>query len=250
MRKYLVWSYDYTADSAGQKTMHLLCHELNLAGQDAYVCFEGRNPEWDTPYRSGPIDDDEWIAVYPEIVEGNPLKARHVARWMLNKPLERCYQPPGVRFSFWPLFDPAPLLHLPAIELDLYEDRHLPRTLTTYWVGKENKRLDLPGATQIGGGGDKEWLADILNRSAVMYTFDMISGMNEIARLCGCPVVFVSGGRITKEEFDDHIAGPGFGWDEIPEPFDAAVPRQRQLDLKATFHGQLQDFIRITQAEA
>lgn len=253
MRKYVVWSYDYTPDSAGQKTMHLLCHELNLAGQEAYVCFQQTNPAWNTPYYRGPMGDDR-IAIYPEIVEGNPLEAKHVVRWMLNKPLERKYDPPGVRFTYDPMFDPLPLerqLHLPAIELDLYYDRHLPRILVTYWVGKESIRGELPpDAVQIGGGGDKEWLADTLNRSKVMYTFDMISGMNEIARLCGCPVVYVPGGRMERAEFDQYLASPGFAWDEMPTPFDAEWPRQQQIAMKAEFVVRLQDFIRISQAEA
>src|SRR5678816_4783803 len=117
--KYIVWSYDYMDASAGQKTMHRLCHELNEAGQEAYVYFRGRNSEWNTPYYSGPFDED-WLAVLPEIVTNSPIPDildSHVLRWMLNTP-HAYYEPVGEWFPFHQLFNttklPAErLLYLP-----------------------------------------------------------------------------------------------------------------------------------------
>jgi hypothetical protein len=250
--KYIVWSYDYMDASAGQKTMHRLCHELNEAGQEASVYFQGRNPAWNTPYYGGPFDDG-WLAIYPEICTNNPIpgiRDGHVIRWMLNRPHAH-YEPIGEWFSFLPLFDSGhPVLFLPTIELDLYYDQHLPRTIDTFWVGKEVQTRPLDGATMITREltGDRELLARTLNQSRVMYTFDPISAMDEIARLCGSKVVFVPGDKMTKDQFDRYVASDGFGWDEVPPDFDPEVAKQRQIDQKAEFFVQLAEFIRITQA--
>jgi hypothetical protein len=256
--KYIVWSYDYMEHSAGQKTMHRLCHELNEAGQEAYVFFQGRNPEWNTPYYGGPFDDD-WLSIIPEISWNSPIpgiRDDHVIRWMLNKPHEH-YEPVGEWFYFLPLFNTTKLpkkrmLFLPTIELDRYYDQHLPREFDTFWVGKESitRDIDRSTTTEITREltGDIPALARTLNQSRVMYTFDNVSAMAEIARLCGSKVVFIPGDKVTKAQFDKYVAGEGFGWDEVPPDFDPEVSRQRQIDLKNEFYVQLQNFIKITQA--
>lgn len=242
--------------SAGQKTMHRICHELNEAGQEAYVYFEGRNPAWNTPYYSGPFSEN-WLAIYPEICTNNPIPGipdSNVIRWMLNKPHAH-YEPVGEWFPFHSLFNTTKiprerLLYLPTVELDRYYDQHLERTLKTYWTGKEPKTRDLEGFTEITRAltNDTVALARTLNQSEVMYTFDSVTAMAEIARLCGSRVVFVPTDKVSKREFDRSIAGEGFGWDEDPPPFDPEVSRQRQIDLKNEFYVQLGNFIRITQA--
>ncbi len=59
--RYLVWSFDYTHASAGQKALHRLCHELRAIGEDAYVGPWTTTPAWDTPVYAGPLDDG-WTA--------------------------------------------------------------------------------------------------------------------------------------------------------------------------------------------
>jgi hypothetical protein len=263
VRPYLVWSFDYYDDSAGQKTMHRLCHELNEAGQEAYVAYEKRNPAWNTPYHSAPLSGD-WIAVYPEIIKGNPWKAPRVVRYVLNNPGklggDKVYDPAEIVYVFHELFNdvdvpPERILFLPTIELDLYFDRHLPREGAVFYVGKGQQTRDLHGAVEITNDlkRDRRLLAETLNRAEVMYTFDPVSAMNEIARLCGSKVVFVPGSRMTKDEYRQFVAyeggfEEGFGWDEIPPPFDSGISRQRQIELYYMFCQRLQDFIAVTQA--
>lgn len=257
-RKYLIWSFDYYDDSAGQKTMHRLCHELNLAGQQAFVGFPRRNPAWDTPYRNRPFRGD-WIAVYPEIVRGNPWRAPRVVRYVLNHPGklggDRTYPSSEIVYCFSEMFNdiglpPDRIMFLPTIELDIYSDRRLPRSGSVFYVGKGRQTREIPGALEITNDlkRDRALLAETLNRAEVLYTFDTASAMVEIARLCGCPVVVIPDGEVTREEYDRWVGWEGIGWDEVPPPFDSDAVRARYAGLYDQFRERLVDFIRVTQA--
>lgn len=255
--RYLVWSFDYYHDSAGQKTMHRLCHELNEAGQRAFVAYHLRNPDWNTPFHRAPLRGD-WTAVYPEIVAGNPWRAPHVARYVLNHPGklggDKVYDPAEKVFFFHPIFNdaglqPERLLFLPTIELDIYWDRHLPRSGEVFYVGKGQQTRELPGAAEITSDlkRDRQLLAETLNRATLMTCFDNMTAMVEIARLCGCPVRIVPSGDYTREEYDRMTDWQGIGWDEVPGPFDSGALRERQEVLYRTFREQLAEFIEVTQ---
>ena len=228
--RYLIWSYDYSHASAGPKAIHRLCHELNEAGQEAYIGNGYRtNPEWNTP--SADTLEGDWCAIYPEIVSGNPWNAPHVARWVLNVPGllggDRKYDPSEMVFSWHPDFLDAPRLYLPSIETDIYTDRGEPRDGEMFYVGKGTATGDAIGALPVtlAMREDRYALADALNRATLLRSFDPVSGMNLIALLCGCPVLIVPTGERRE-----------------PDGF-----RGRFLDECAEFPAQLARFIEMTQ---
>lgn len=259
--KYLVCSFDYAHASAGPKTLHRFCHELNEAGQEAYVSHPVTNPDWNTPYRPAPLDGN-WIVVYPEVVRGNPWNAPHVARWLLNSPGrlggDTTFDPNEVVFVFAEMFNdlrlpPERLLHLPTVEIDIYNDRGLARSGALFYIGKGRQTRDLPGAVEITPElrADRPKLADALNRAAVLYTFDDATGMTGLARLCGCPVVIIpSNGHHSMAQYALEGTTAGIGWDALPAPFDSAEIRAEQIVLREAFQRQLAEFIRTTQAAA
>ena len=228
--RYLIWSYDYSHASSGPKALHRLCHELRLAGQDAYVGWPVTNPDWDTPHFDGPITDDV-IAVYPEIVAGNPYKAKRVARWVLNVPGklggDKVYDPSEMVFTWDRSLVDAPLLNIPHIETDIYTDRGEPREGELVYFGK--------GSGNVAGTEitlemrlDRHALADALNHATLLRCFDDFSGMVGIALLCGCPVEIVPTGQ----------------------RYDPAGFREAYLALRPVFLQQLARFVEITQAAA
>jgi hypothetical protein len=226
--KYLIWSYDYSHASAGPKALHRLCHELNEAGERAYVGPWATNPEWNTPTSDFESFAGDWIAVYPEIVRGNPWNAPHVARWVLNVPGklggDTTYALSEMVFTWSTDFTDAPLLHVPTVETDIYYDRGLPRSGSLFYVGKGSGRR--AGAREITYEMrlDRYQLADELNRAEALYSFDDVTGMADLAGLCGCPVVMPSGKRM--------------------EP---AGYREEYLSRQAQFPAQLREFIAVTQ---
>ena len=197
--RYLIWAYDYSHASAGPKALHRLCHELNEAGQEAYIGNGyATNPEWNTPHG---IMRPGTVAIYPEIVTGNPWSASRVVRWVLNVPGklggDKVYDPSEIVFSWDMRFlDGVPLLHLPAIEADIYTDRHEPRSGALYYVGKgiTSQEVDARPVT-LAMREDRYALADALNRAALLYSFDDCTAMVDIALLCGCPVEIIPTGQ-------------------------------------------------------
>ena len=85
MKPFVVWTPEqgYAPESGGIKVLHWLCHELNQAGQKAYITSGNPGPCLNTPRWSGGTDD--FIAIYPEMVQDNPLGAKTVVRWILYK---------------------------------------------------------------------------------------------------------------------------------------------------------------------
>ena len=248
--RYVVWAFDYSHASTGPKVLHRLCHELNQIGQEAYVGPWITNPAWDTPVWTDPLDDA--IAVYPEIVRGNPWNAPKVVRWVLNTPGrlggDTSYDPAEMVFTYSPLFTDAPLLYLPAAETDIYTDRHLPRSGALVWVGKGRRTKTVEGREiTYEERLDRYLLADALNRAEVMYSFDTMSGMTDLARLCGCPVVVIPDGAFTRDDYDRAIGWDGIGWDEPPAPWDPDEFRALYLGLMDEFHQQLARFVDVTQ---
>jgi hypothetical protein len=85
--------------SAGTRVLHYLCHFLNLSGIESYLVLHGWNkgnlsinPKLKTPVltklklESHHESQKEIWVIYSESVPGNPLRAEHVFRWLLNFP--------------------------------------------------------------------------------------------------------------------------------------------------------------------
>jgi len=274
MRSYLIVSHDYTTKSAGVRALHRLCHALNQHGREAWITSPVVNPDWNTPAADAETQAAlarDGIVVYPEVEDGNPLDARRVVRYLLNKPglVRPARHLEGeVRFAYCGLLRPFVsdydhILYVPVIERDLFYPPQEPaeRAGSLWWKGKEAKTLSVildewpEPSLEIAPDWPKtrRELADLFRGAKRFFSHTCYTALVLEARLCGCPtVVFPNEHWSSRIEFQIRtpagMAGLAWGMDNFRwaentiHMFPPAYDR-----LAAQFPAMLDRFIRITQ---
>jgi hypothetical protein len=252
MKKFLIFSPHYDANNGGAIALHKLCDIINRNGGEAYIhpmfnsyetslldgeqIFEAIkkekdlllenfvavvNPHYKTPVRHIFQDqnyDADWIIVYPEIVLGNPLKAKNIVRWFLHNPwfhTGKFYYSRGefhVRHS--PLFKAYAFpecvlakntLNVVDFNLDNYnlEGASQNREGTAYCIRKGRGRQlahDLNNSIRIDGLSHAD-VARVFKSVKTFYCYDMETAFSQYAALCGCDSVVIPDPDITEEQW-------------------------------------------------
>lgn len=216
-------------------------------------------------YMNATAEDKNFVAIYPEIYPPtNESGARTVVRYILNKPgTMGLYGKPGPTdfdpndriYYFSKLFGKAEnedhYLFLPILDTFVFRDQHRKRTKTCVFIGKGNNKMHHPkDAIFIDRvvAQDQQKLADILNECEVMYGYDPVSAMYEIARLCGCRVVLIQD-EYEREEWMNYEPGMnGISWDKDEGVrLDVDGFTKHYAWLRVTFSKKLNRFIKDTQ---
>lgn len=279
---YYILAPAYRETSSGIVSLHYLCHMLNLNGREAYICgTEVVNPELKTPLIDSAITQRHIdagkvpIAVYPEVVSGNPLNCSVVARFLLN--FEGFISGKSMDATANDLFfyyasrlaehrghAGGDLLCLPTIDVELfsaappgtvregrylYQNRH-PLTKIDYsQLPADIQLLSMSNALTLPE------LATLLRKAEVMYTYEW-SMTCVIAVLCGCPVIFMPGHGVDQQLLDNSFFGcVGFAMFDQPDALEHARASlgdalPRYVERTASFWQQLDAFIAKTQAAA
>lgn len=182
------------------------------------------NPLFDTPLVDTGIlkriadGSTNTIIVYPEITNGNPLRAKHVVRWLLHNPgfhtgviniktnelhFRFSHETipaivPGLRVSDLYLT----ILHIPW-EFYNMEDLPLSREGIAYSLRKgAHKSLvhNLEESILIDDKPHSE-VAQIFKRSKLFISYDSRSTYSQFASLCGCDSVIVPDPGVSEGEF-------------------------------------------------
>lgn len=216
---YYVAAPSWTHRSSGVRVLHLLVHALNSIGQKAYLIplQDGeyvRHPHLDTPllvtdhesfYNQAEIQP---IAIYPDIVIGNPYNCKKVVRYLLAPPkheIESSFLPSdkiyyyrsdmGLPVLCLPTFDSS-IFHPPPAVIpngDGVTARLHSRSGTCFYSCKYeafgNNLLPVTNdSTRLHGIPQK--IADILRQSEKMYLYEH-SEIEVLANMCACPVEHV-----------------------------------------------------------
>lgn len=259
-KPYVIVSPPWETTSGGVRVLYGLYGHLLAKGQVAYI-------------NERPINED-FIAIYPEIQQGNPLNAKTVVRYILNKPgvVPAIYSDGTARlgptefdktdilYYFSRLYgatDDKHYMFLPILNLHLFKDHGKKRTKTAFMIGKgireeniQSKFIHPSDSIEITRefAQDQQALADLLNECEVLYNYDPVSAITEVARLCGTRIVQIPT-KYTKEEFSVYepgLNGISWGRDEgVKLDYDAFVAHY--LDLQHKFTHTLDHFIKETQ---
>jgi hypothetical protein len=263
VRPYLIGTPPYDPTSGGRMVLHRLVHELNTHGAEAYTLTKSVNTDWNTPYYGnlssyGPFED--WqndknpIAIYAESTHVNIFNTKTIIAYILsNQVPSEFIKQSKITFIFSELFNNNNLsknhiLFLPVIDTNFYTEGEENREFTSYYIGKGTQTFKINQSLEIPKTLSPFERRDILRKSKIFYSYDNITGMTEISRLCGCPTVIVPNGEFTKEQYAKHEMGwNGLGWGEPPKYFNISQFRETYLSVKEDFNQKLDYFIEVTQ---
>lgn len=298
--KYIVYAPAYNENVGGVIALHRLCHLINECGGEAYMhpfipsfdlhhhnaaelglyakaIHEAANPAnyrlneaFKTPAlqpRDNFVPSDDCIVVYPEIVFGNPLRARNVVRWLLHNPgfhTGKIYYGPGevyykyANFAITDFRFPGsemanPILRIQYTPIELYrEDAGAPaheRAGTAYCMRKGKARApvhDTATSILIDGKSHAETAA-ILKSVEQFICYDPYTHYSYFAALAGCDSVVVPLDNVTKEQWKPNVEdryGLAYGFGDIE--FARATRHlalERQISLDSDSKQSAADFM-------
>ncbi len=198
-----------------------------------------------------PYVDDDTIVVYPEVVFGNPLRAKHVVRWFLNvyqfkgdfigeQPYEKddlfiCYRE---IFNDYQLNPTCRQVQLHHFNYDLYKRWNYGyREGNCFIIRKGCNRADIPSTVPgpiLDDLSDEEKV-EIMNQCKYCYSFDTQTFYSTVAAICGCvSIVVPEPGKRRK----DYLCGDDKGWGI------AYGTSQKELHFAQSTMNELQQYIK------
>ncbi len=277
---YYIYAPDYRRTSAGVRVMHMLCDALIRSGHEAYVTAKVVNPELMTPRLTKSTvalhhAQGMWpIAVYPEIVDGNPLYCLTVARYLLNWPGflrgKGEYAEDDLLFAYTrgllqPGMPEDQLLFLPAIDTRVFcppDDpaRRIAGKVCYYQGRRGQATIDLAllpeDAVEITSQWPASWeaLADLFQQCEYFYCGEA-SGLAAEAALCGCIGVVIPSEWAPRNFGSFETQNYGMAWGTDPAELERArqtlpLLRESLLRHQEGFWPALDHFIEITQVAA
>ncbi|WP_037363550.1 hypothetical protein [Selenomonas ruminantium] len=262
----------------GPIVLHLLCRMLADLGYDAkifltridvnypatrqeclkqYLPFTNKIPRQKLDRQDGavkgcvfttwPYVDDDTIVVYPEVIFGNPLGAKHVVRWFLSfyqfkgdyvgaQPYDKddmfiCYRQIFNDYQLNPMGREVQLHHF---NYDLYKRwNYGHREGNCYIVRKGCSRKDLPSTVPgiiLDNLSDEEKVK-IMNKCKYCYSFDTQTFYTTIAAICGCiSIVIPEPGKKREDYLSEGEKGWGVAYGTTPDELEFARNTYKKLE--------------------
>ncbi len=210
-------------------------------------------------------DSENVVGIYPEIIHGNELQAKTVVRYILNKPGvmasngipgPKVFGKDDLLFTFSKMFMDLPeerVMFLPVINTAVFYDQKKTRTKTAVFFGKgDNTSVHPEDSIVIDRtlAQDQELLANLLSECHTIYSYDPVSAMTEVARLCGCKVIYCNRtyNRSDYDKYEPGTLGMTFPDEDTIQELDTEAFTAQYKGLQAQFlQDKLPKFIEITQ---
>ena len=238
MRPVQIWIGGYYHMSGGIRALHVLRDELTARGVDAWMT-----------YQMPAVNHPDAITIYPEIVNTNPMDAKRIVRWKLNKAE---LPDDGLTYAWETGMGNHPLLTVNIVE-DFFHPRPNRKTYNVaYWVGKGIKYPEIipAGAQEISRDNhpNREELAKYLASLDYLISFDPFTAINLEAVLSGTPVLIYAPHNTWQQH---HIQAHGWlpygvAWDpsELPEARETVHRARGHYEaLKSVFSARVDAFV-------
>jgi hypothetical protein len=237
MKKYTIWSPNFTNASGGIRALHELNNQLNKKGLISNLHYENKH-------------DEKNIVIYPEIITNNPMNTNQYFQWLLADAKKD-----GLSFEWVKGLGGDHLLTVNIIDLQIFNPKKGKRKNVGYWIGKGSKNIDLPENSELINKfepSNRQELADQLASYEYIISFDSFTAINYEATLLGTPVLISNQTHDWTQEKLKKTDWPTYGicWsiDEL-EKAKKEVEKQYEayVQLCDKFTKSVDYFIEITQ---
>jgi hypothetical protein len=241
MDKFVIYTYDYSPGVGGIKVMHKLCDMLNSNGFEAYLMPINMQADfytcsdYNTPLITQEVFDnlDQAVVIYPEGIQGNPLNAKNVVRWILgpfDQQAAETYSKSDLVYWYMDYYYNDYLgqkdnqLFISEFHSEMFTNARYERSGSCYTIRKSKSITNAHPEDSIfipfNAAGNLIELAELFNRTERFYCYDNYTFLYTQAAMCGCISVVIPDGNTTKEEWLNgsrlHKYGIAYGEDDIP----------------------------------
>lgn len=277
MKNFIIYTYPFSLGIGGVKVLHKLCDVLNKNGQNAYlypIPFPGQmdnsfivNTSYNTPIVTNEIlnDVDNCVVIYPEIIKGNPLNAKTVVRWLLNKAdgFLDTYNKNDIIVYYAKTFysdilkNENNILLIQEFHSDIFKNFNMERRNSCYAVRKCPSPVFQHPENSLeikwGDVGNLELMSTIFNTTEYFYCYDDVTFLSTQAAMCGCIPIIIPF-RYSKEEWTTNtpkICRYGVAYGNTPEELDYAKKTQplifKEIEILENDMTQINNFISLCQ---
>jgi hypothetical protein len=212
----------YNNNDGGTTVHYYLADILDSFGRNVKICNVHDNNTINNIFNKfiniNEIDVNNDIIIYCEGINGNPLNARYVVRWMLSK------LGTNVPSHYYNTWNKNELVYFFNSENELI-DKNVPfKQLTLFFINPAIKNLNgkrsgtcftkrkshiHPNATklhsdnsfEITRGHTQDDYINIFNKYESFVSYDPLTFLNIIATLCGCVSIIAPIKGVTKQEY-------------------------------------------------
>lgn len=214
----------FSYNNGGTVVQYYLAQLLEDAGRDVKICNIHDNNAQTNLFnkfidKNDITDLDNTIVIYCEGVEGNPLNAKYVIRWMLSKLGQ------NVPHKYYYTWDPQELVYFFNSEISIIDNNISVKYLTLLYtnpqiqnfnyerkgicftirkllhIHKKVKKIHPPNAFEITRNHNQEDYITIFNKYKLFIAYDSLSFLSIIAAMCGCISVVYPIEGLSKREY-------------------------------------------------
>lgn len=301
-KKFLIVTPSYNENIGGVIALHLLCHRINSLGRNAYLWDINRpikasntplqlirlwwrnkkyqkrrlqngfytNPDWQTPEIDNikNINHDDWVIIYPEIIQDNPLKALNIVRWFLYLPRYSSYNNIGAKTYLNISYSESCkrdlndlILHDEILCVTYIHKAYIPNKATVkkegiaYQIRKHDslQTIEMPeGSINIDKLNHFQ-IAEIFNKVEYFYSYDLYSFYSIYASLCGCKSIVIPKEGLSEADWrprEEDRFGIAYGTDKLDWALSTRDKLTAYLDKKQDEEmAQLDNFIKLCDAK-